>query len=243
MESSVEDRRQNRRRNKRHGPLGAMDRRQAFRVAMNDGVGFVAFMSGTPLTMLDAVPNLPAKYATHFLCPEGPHAISAAVAVWMAPGTIMPVGTRADVFHSVDQGTSWHYSGSLSDESPTCIACLNSGLLGARVDVGVSVEMATAPLPREAVTDAPSTAGPPQTDGALAINSVGQQRTKNGILMDWSEMARLARALALDLFRFLESFDISLGAHGVSLIDRWFKKIEHRQQMDPTWWERMLEQT
>jgi len=51
------------------------------------------------------------------------------------------------------------------------------------------------------------------------------------------ESKAFAKAIATDLFRFLDSFGHSISPDAVALLDRWYDKFAHKMERDPLFWQ------
>uniref|UniRef100_A0A7S3EFN1 Hikeshi-like C-terminal domain-containing protein n=1 Tax=Rhodosorus marinus TaxID=101924 RepID=A0A7S3EFN1_9RHOD len=81
----------------------------------------------------------------------------------------------------------------------------------------------------------PSVRAPAQGGSSSALT--GNTLRSTSFTID--DTKEFARAIATDLFRYLDSFGHSVGQHAMTTLDKWFLRFSSKMERDPEFWKRI----
>jgi len=139
------------------------------------------------------------------------------LAFFILPGNVLPDEYIACLYASGAPYDDWLLLGSVTQDSPSTISLVRWKKpvgAGSSARFGVSVE----------------------TRGSSSALTGQTLRSTSFTIDDTKEFAR---AIATDLFRYLDSFGHSVGQHAMTTLDKWFLRFSSKMERDPEFWKRI----
>jgi len=162
------------------------------------------------------------------------------LAFFILPGNVLPDEYIACLYASVAPYDDWLLLGSVTQDSPSTISLVRwKKPVGTGSSARVSVcQSDTAQMFLKPISwfSRFSFGVSVETRGSSSALTGNTLRSTSFTIDDTKEFAR---AIATDLFRYLDSFGHSVGQHAMTTLDKWFLRFSSKMERDPEFWKRI----